>query len=172
MIRNICAAILLLTLLFSSMALAKPAPEFELQDLEGDTYSLADLCEEYDVVLIDFWEVPCVPCRELLVHLHEYYLELQDEGLGMFIISKDTAMTESGIEPYFKTNKYTWTVLRDADQEVSKDYGVKAPPATFIIKDGEIIYQHKGYSKGQEEEIYDALKKALAGEDLGELEDN
>lgn len=171
MIRNIFAALLLLILSFSGMALAKSAADFDLQDLEGDDYSLEDLMEEHDVVLIDFWEVGCIPCNELLVHLHEYYVDLQDEGLGMYIISRDTSLTESMIEPFFKTNKYTWTILRDSDQEVSKDYGVKASPATFLIKDGEIIYQHYGYSKGQEEEILEAITAALAGKDLGELED-
>jgi peroxiredoxin len=171
MIRNICAALLLLTLTFSGMALAKTASEFDLKDLEGDSYSLDDLMEEHEVVLVDFWEVGCIPCNELLVHLHDYYLDLKDEGLGMYIISRDTSLTESMIEPFFKTNKYTWTILRDGDQEVSKDYGVKASPATFLIKDGEIIYQHYGYSKGQEKEILEAITDALAGKDLGELEE-
>ena len=171
MIRNICAASLLLTLLFSGMALAKPAANFELDDLDGDSYSLEDMMEEHEVVLIDFWEVGCIPCNELLVHLHEYYLDLQEEGFGMYIISRDTSLTEAMIEPFFKTNKYTWKILRDGDQEVSKDYGVKASPATFLIKDGKIIYQHYGYSKGQEEEILEAITAALEGKDLGVLEE-
>lgn len=171
MIRFLSTALLLLVLLYGGNALAKAAPEFELDDLEGDSYALEDLVEEHDVVLIDFWEVGCIPCNKLLVHLNEYYEELKDEGLGMYIISRDTSLTENAIEPFFKTNKYPWKVLRDGDQEVSKDYGVKASPATFLIVDGEIVYQHYGYNNGQEDEIYEAITKALAGEDLGELEE-
>ncbi len=172
MIRSISTALMLLVLLFSGSALAKPAPEFDLDDLDGDSYALEDLVKEHDVVLIDFWEVGCIPCNKLLVHLNEYTEEFEDESFGMYIISRDTSLTESSVEPFFKTNKYPWKVLRDGDQEVSKDYGVKASPATFIIVDGEIVYQHYGYSNGQEEEIREAIVKALAGEDLGEIEED
>ncbi|MCB1218757.1 TlpA family protein disulfide reductase [bacterium] len=172
MIRLIATLLMLVVLLMGTNAMAKPAPEFELDDLEGDSYSLDDLVDEHEVVLIDFWEVGCIPCNKLLVYLNEYYDELKDDGLGMYIISRDTSLTESGVEPFFKTNKYPWKVLRDGDQEVSKDYGVKASPATFLIVDGEIVYQHYGYSNGQEKEIYEAIKGALAGEDLGDLEED
>ena len=157
----------LLLALVGSSVYAEEAQEFELEDLEGDEYSLEGLLEECDLLVIDFWQVGCKPCNELLVHLQEYYDEFKDEGVEFVIISRDTSLTLAGVEPFFKTNEYTFRVLLDTELEVSNDYGVKASPATFIINpDGEIIYQHYAYKTGQEEEILEVIEAYLAGDEI------
>lgn len=148
------------------VALAADAPDFELKDFDGDKYALDDMLDDCDLLLIDFWQVGCKPCNELLPHLQEYYNDYKDDGLNVVIISRDTALTLSQVEPFFKSNKYTFKVLLDTELEVSEDYGVKASPATFIIKpDGELVYQHYGYKPGQEKEILDAIKSNLDKEE-------
>jgi len=155
------------SLLFTSLAFAADAADFELEDLEGDDYALEDLLDECDLLLIDFWQVGCKPCNELVAHLQDYYDEYQEEGVEFVIISRDTSLTVSQVEPFFKSHEYTFRVLLDTDLDVSKDYGVKTSPATFIINtDGEIIWQHYGYKAGQEEEILEVIEAFLAGEEI------
>ena len=155
------------TLCFTSMAYAVDAADFDLKDLDGDEYALEDLLDECDLLLIDFWQVGCKPCNELVAHLQEYYDEFQEEGVEFVIISRDTALTVAQVEPFFKSHEYTFRVLLDTELDVSTDYGVKTSPATFIINpDGEIIWQHYGYKAGQEEEIYEVIEKYLAGDEI------
>ena len=160
-------AIVVALLLYGGIAHAASAPNFELEDLEGDEYALEDLLEECDLLVIDFWQAGCKPCNELVAHLQEYYEEYQDSGVEFVIISRDTALTVAQVEPFFKSHKYTFRVLLDTELEVSKDYGVKSSPASFMINpDGEIIWQHYSYKSGQEEEYVEVIETYLAGEEV------
>jgi peroxiredoxin len=172
MSRNIIALVIAGLLLFTGMAFgATDAPSFELKDLKVKKVSLEVLLSENNLLLIDFWQVGCKPCNELVAHLQDYADEYKDAGVEFVIISRDTSLTLSQVEPFFKSNEYTFRVLLDTDQEVSKDYGVKASPATFIINpDGEMIYRHFSYKSGQEKEIKDVIDKFLAGKKV-ELND-
>ena len=53
MIRLFATLLMVMVLLFAGSAMAKPAPEFELDDLEGDTYSLDDLFKIFE---LDEWQ--------------------------------------------------------------------------------------------------------------------
>jgi peroxiredoxin len=153
---------LLLLVLLTSSAFAADAPDFELKNLDGDKVSLEDLLDDNKVVVIDFWQVGCKPCNELLPHLQDYADEFKKSDVAVVIISRDTSLTQAQVEPFFKSNKYTFPVLLDGDLEVSKDFGVKASPATFVIsKDGEMHLEHFGYKSGQEKEIKEAIEKLL-----------
>lgn len=170
MFRTLLAAIAL-TLGLGLSAPAADAPDFELTDLEGNDVEMADLLDTYKLVVIDFWEVGCKPCNELLPHLQGYYDEYGDDGVEFIIISRDTALTQAQVEPYFKSKDYSFRVLLDGDREVSKDFGVKACPYTFVVQsDGKIIYSHFGYKPGQEEEVKEVIEKVLAGEELPEAD--
>jgi peroxiredoxin len=148
-------------------AYADDAPSFELEDLNGDEYSLEDLLDECNLLVIDFWQVGCKPCNQLLPHLQEFYDEFQEEGVEFVIVSRDTALTLAQVEPFFVAHKYTFRVLLDTELTMSKDYHVKASPATFIITpEGEMLLQHYGYKPGQEKEIREIVEAYLAGEDI------
>lgn len=160
-----------LCLVFTRLAYASDAPGFELKDLKGKKHSLEDMLDDSKLLLIDFWQVGCKPCNELMPHLQDYYDTYKDDGLEVVIISMDTSLTEAQVAPFFKSNDYSFLVLRDPDHEVSKDYGVKAPPASFLItSDGQLIYQHFTYKSGQEKEIEAKIKDYLAGKKVGEID--
>jgi cytochrome c biogenesis protein CcmG, thiol:disulfide interchange protein DsbE len=172
MIRTLLAALALaLALGLGLTAQAADAPDFELKDLDGDEVAMSDLLDTHKLVVIDFWEVGCKPCNELLPHLQDYYDEYGEKGVEFIIISRDTALTQAQVEPYFRSKDYSFRVLLDGDREVSKDFGVKACPYTFIVNsEGKIIFSHFGYKPGQEEEVKAVIEKALAGEELPEVE--
>jgi cytochrome c biogenesis protein CcmG, thiol:disulfide interchange protein DsbE len=166
---RIVSSLLLIAIfaLFAASAQAASAPDFELKNLDGDKVSLDDLLNRDKLLIIDFWNVGCKPCNELLPHLQDYYDKYKKDGVEVVIISKDTPLTQAQVEPFFKSNGYSFEVLLDGDQEVSGDYGVKASPATFVINgDGDLIYQHYGYKSGQETEVEDIIKRYLAGENI------
>jgi peroxiredoxin len=164
---------LVLALAVCGIAQAADAPDFELEGLDGEEYALKDLLKGCDLLVIDFWQVGCKPCNELVAHLQGYYDEYQEEGVEFVIISRDTALTLAQVAPFFRANEYTFRVLLDTELDVSKDYGVNASPVTFIISpEGEIIWQHYNYRSGQEKEIEEVIEKYLAGEKVEFPEDD
>ncbi|MDQ3023311.1 MAG: TlpA family protein disulfide reductase [bacterium] len=166
--RIVLIAFALLAMCFGS-ASAADAPSFELKNLDGKKVTLKKLLKDNKIVVVDFWQVGCKPCNELLPHLQDYADEFKKKGVAVVIISRDTALTQSQVEPFFKSNKYSFPVLLDGDQEVSRRFGVKASPATFIIQpDGNMVLQHFGYKSGQEKEIKETIEALLAGKDVKE----
>lgn len=164
---------LTLTLAVCGVAQAVDAPNFELEELNGTEYALEDMLEECNLLVIDFWQVGCKPCNELVAHLQEFYDEYQEDGVEIVIISRDTALTLAQVAPFFRSQEYTFRVLLDTELDVSKDYGVNASPVTFIINpEGEIIWQHYNYKAGQEKEIEEVIEKYLAGEEVEFPEDD
>ena len=167
--RRFLVSTLLLVLVCCGIASAADAPSFELKNLDGKKVTLKKLLKDNKVVVVDFWQVGCKPCNELLPHLQDYADEFKKKGVAVVIISRDTALTQSQVEPFFKSNKYSFPVLLDGDQEVSRRFGVKASPATFVIKpDGKMVLQHFGYKSGQEKEIKETIEGLLAGKDVKE----
>jgi peroxiredoxin len=107
-------------------ALAADAPDFELEDFDGDDYALEDLLEDCDLLVIDFWQVGCKPCNELLPHLQDYYDEYEEQGVMVLIISRDTAPRLAGRAVL----QEQWAHIQgaaDTELEVSVDYGEGLP---------------------------------------------
>jgi peroxiredoxin len=145
---------------------ADKAPSFDLKDTNGKKVSSKKLLKDNKLVVVDFWEVGCKPCNELLPHLQDYADKFKKQGVSVVIISRDKALTQSQVAPFFTSNKYTFPVLLDGDQSVSRSFGVKAAPATFVIApDGKLLLSHFGYKSGQEKEIHDAIEDYLAGKE-------
>jgi peroxiredoxin len=160
----------LLLIALGSVAQAADAPNFKLEALDGDKYTLDELLEDNKLIVIDFWQVGCKPCNELLPYLQDYHNEYKDKGVEVVIISRDTALTLPMVEPFFVSNKYKFKVLLDKELEVSGDLGVKACPVTIMVNDEkEIVWQHNGYKKGQEKEIKEVIELYLAGKDVSDI---
>ena len=56
-----------------------PAPDFELQNTDGQTISLSSLRGK--PVLLNFWKTSCYPCRLEMPFLQAIYNEWSDKGL-------------------------------------------------------------------------------------------
>jgi hypothetical protein len=63
----------------SEALVGKPAPDFELKDLQGQSVKLADLRGK--VVLLNFWATWCGPCRQEIPHLEKLYQTYKEKGL-------------------------------------------------------------------------------------------
>lgn len=141
---------------------AEKMPKFELKDLAGKKHTTTSLFKDYDYIVFDYWQTACKPCNELLPHLADLHKQYKDKKVAVVIISRDTALTVSGVEPFFKSHKYPFTVLLDTDLEVSNQLGVKASPVTFIVnKKLEILWRHDSYKSGQEKEIFAEVEKLV-----------
>lgn len=119
-----------------------PAPGFELPDLTDKARQLTDFKGQY--VLLNFWATWCAPCVEEMPALDKLHQQLQPHGFTVLAVSTDTVETAK-IEAFIRKLKVTFPILRDADQAISKKYGARDLPATFLLNpNGDVIAAAKG----------------------------
>lgn len=116
----------------------EPAPDFQLQDLDGQTISLRDLRGK--PVLINFWATWCRPCVFEMPYLQQIYEEWSGEGLVLLTIN--IGESPSKVEKFLETYNLSLPVLLDTKKNVARKYNITGYPTTFFIdKDG--IIQEK-----------------------------
>lgn len=113
--------------------LDKPAPEIDLETLDGDRVLLSELRGQ--PVLINFWATWCIPCRDEFPLMVTAYEEHQGDGLEILgIVHDDTA---DGARAFAADLGATWPMPFDADDVAWEDYiGVGMPTSFFVDRDG------------------------------------
>ncbi len=122
-------------------AAGSPAPDFQLQTLDGTSVSLADY--KGDVVVINFWATWCPPCRAEMPGIQVVYETYKADGLTVLAINaqEDT----DTIQAFLQETGFTFPVLPDPYGQAIRAYGVRSFPATFILnRDGNIDTIHQG----------------------------
>ena len=135
----------------------KTAPNFVLENLYGDYVELSEELGD-GPILLSFWATWCKPCLEELSELKEVYNNYKDKGFKLFAISTDNERTVAKVKSYVKSKSYDFPVLYDTNSEVARLYYARAVPFSVLIdKDGNIIYSHTGYMRGDEIAIRDKI---------------
>jgi thiol-disulfide isomerase/thioredoxin len=135
-----------------------PAPNFELESMDGKTVRLSDL--KGKPVFLDFWATWCGPCRRALPHTQDFSKKYADKA---HILAINLREDKEKVQAFMEQNKYTFRVLMDRSGETADAYRVRGIP-TFVVIDaeGKVALVKVGYGPGVEEELENALKKAIA----------
>jgi len=111
------------------------APDFTLQNLEGQSVSLSDFRGK--PILLNFWATWCGPCRFEMPFLQEIYDERSERGFVLLTVN--IAESPAKVTGFMTELDLSLPVLLDARSEISKVYGITAIPTSFLIdKDGVI----------------------------------
>ncbi len=118
----------------SSVAtVGKPAPNFELQNLDGQSISLSSL--KGKPVLVNFWATWCTPCVSEMPYLQEIHEDWSDRGLMVLAINIGDSASEA--EQFLQEHNLSLPVLLDTKKVIAPKYGIRYIPTTFFIdKDG------------------------------------
>ncbi|MDX8401481.1 MAG: TlpA disulfide reductase family protein, partial [Mariprofundaceae bacterium] len=109
------------------------ALDFRLPNLQGRMHGLP----KGEVVLLNFWATWCPPCREEMPSMAELYRKYAARGLRVLAVSVDRR--DADLAGFVKEYGLPFEVLHDADNAVSRRYGVFKFPETFLIgRDGRI----------------------------------
>ena len=162
---------ILFLLLFTALALpaiASGAPDFTLEDLDGDLFTLSDYIGEGPIV-ISFWATWCTPCKKELPHLQTLHDKYKDKGLTLITIAEDAPKTQPKVSPYVKSKKLTFPVLLDPDNEILHLFqGNTLPYRVVIDYEGDILETHQGYNPGDEVLLEKKINKLLNIESVDE----
>ena len=130
-------------------------PEVTLHDMNGKDVSVAALAQTGKPVIITFFATWCKPCMRELKAIHELYPDWKKEtGVEMYIVSVDQAQDIHKVKPLVDGNGWEYHVLLDPNGTFKRAMNVQHIPHMFILnRKGEIIYNHLGYTEGDEEEV-------------------
>ncbi len=144
------------------------APEFTLQNIDGEEVALSEVLEENEVVLIDFWASWCGPCIAKFPKLEELHAAYKDKGFEIVFVSLDDNYEDwkQGLED----NKVPGIHVADLEgirAPTAKDYGVYRLPAEFLVdSEGEILDRDVfvGDLKGMLTEHFDVEEQKEVGD--------
>lgn len=117
-----------------------PAPNFDLQTLDGGSLTLSEL--EGQPVVLNFWATWCEPCKVEHRHLQTAHRRFGDAVQFVGIVYQDTP---AAARKYLDKRRDLFPQVHDAGGRVGVDYGVTGVPETFFINaDGRIVKKHTG----------------------------
>ncbi len=132
---------------------ADKAPDFQLNDTDGNTISLSGYLGS--PVMINFWYIGCGYCIQEMAYIQEVYVEYQNQGL--IILTINITDSTASITEFMQNNDYSFTVLIDDTHATATTYNISGYPTTlFIDKDG-IIRERKPGAFRNKAEIEDSL---------------
>ncbi len=164
MIKKIC---LLLTIFFSTNIILsqekRSLPNVTVTTLEGKIFNIAELNNNKNPMVISFWATWCKPCKQELNNIAEVYEEWQNEtGIKLIAVSIDDTRSMAKVAPYVNSSDWEYEVYLDPNKNLCRSLGVSTVPHTFLINSKkEIVWQHRGYVEGDEEELYDEILKLV-----------
>lgn len=124
---------------------ADKAPDFTLKDLDGKDHKLSDYRGK--VVILDFWDTWCPPCREEIPGFVQLQKELGGKDLQIIGIALGREGKEK-VKKFAADYKINYpTLIFDGNQKLLNDYGgIRSIPTTFIIdKEGGIVEKLVGF---------------------------
>jgi peroxiredoxin len=137
------------------------APNFVLNDLEGNPVSLADFRGR--PVIVNFWASWCAPCAVEMPELQAAYEEYEEEGLVILALNQDEP-AETARAFFYDDMELTFTPLLDEDSIVASLYtSIDVLPTTyFIAKDGVVTAVQLG--PVTQEQVDDYMEQVTAGQ--------
>ncbi|MGD8535260.1 MAG: redoxin domain-containing protein [Candidatus Aminicenantes bacterium] len=142
--------------------LDSPAPDFALEDLEGQSISLADL--KGKIVIIDFWATWCRPCIESFPGMKQAVEKYRDNETVRFLFINSWERVEDwkkNATDFLIKNNYPFHVLLDTENKVITSFGVEGIPTKFVIdKKGKIRFKSVGFS-GSTEQLVEELSQMI-----------
>ncbi|MDT8304480.1 MAG: TlpA disulfide reductase family protein [Anaerolineae bacterium] len=116
------------------------APDFSLELLNGDTFSLSAMRGQ--PVVLNFWATWCPPCRVEIPHFEQASRKYNGQ---VVIAGIDDGEPVTRVRPFVQEMGMTYPVPLDEDSVVSRRYQVNSLPTTFFIgADGVIQNVHIG----------------------------
>jgi peroxiredoxin len=117
------------------------APNFELQDVQGQVVRLEDYSGR--PVILNFWATWCAPCRLEMPELQQLQSDYGDAGPVVLAINQEEPAAQ--VTEFFDELDLDLIALLDTNADVGAAYGAFFLPTTVVVdSDGVVAAVHRG----------------------------
>tara|TARA_B110000483_G_C18093301_1_gene502850 strand:+ start:624 stop:1118 length:495 start_codon:yes stop_codon:yes gene_type:complete len=144
-----------------SISQNRTLPSVDVKTLDGSSINITALENNGKPIVISFWATWCKPCKKELNTIAEVYEDWQVEtGVKLVAISIDDTRSMAKVAPYVNASDWDYEVYLDPNGDLKRAMGVSTVPHTFLLNSKkEIVWQHKGYIDGDEDELLEQIEK-------------
>lgn len=115
----------------------RPTPPLELPALDGPAWRLE--AQRGRVVALNFWASWCPPCRDEMPSLE--LMAQRHEADGMLVVAINFREGGGAIRRFVEQMALGLPVLRDAEGDAARAFGVRVFPSTVLIgRDGRVAF--------------------------------
>ncbi|MFO8055886.1 MAG: TlpA disulfide reductase family protein [bacterium] len=145
------------------LLLAEPenakAPDFTLDSLRGETYTLSGL--QGKVVLVNFWSSTCKPCLLEMPSFNKLYKKMEDKPFEILAVTADPrSMAENAVED--RDLDLLFPVLLDPEGKTAQKYEAYNMPTTYIIApDGTIDNKVLGAANWADDSVIEYINELI-----------
>lgn len=104
-----------------NLFVGKPAPNFTLQDSDGNNFSLSDYIDKNPVVIYFYPKANTPGCTTQACGIRDSFNKFNENNIIVLGISVDS---KESIKEFIKDHNLNFPLLSDENKEVSKAYGV------------------------------------------------
>jgi len=137
-------------------------PSIKVKTLNGQMFDTDSIVNDGKPIIISFWATWCKPCVTELNAIAENYAEWQEQtGVRLVAISIDDARTAGSVKPFASGKNWEYDIYLDTNGDFKRAMNVNTVPHTFLISSSrEVISQHTTFAPGDEEKLFEEVKKA------------
>lgn len=143
-------------------------PAVVVKKLDGTKVNTSTFTNNGKPIIISFWATWCKPCKKELDAINETYDELVKEtGVKLIAISIDDARSSGKVVTDVKAKGWEYDVYIDENSDFKRAMNVNNVPFTFLIDGaGNIVWSHNSYTEGDEEKLFENVRKLAKGESI------
>jgi thiol-disulfide isomerase/thioredoxin len=92
------------------------------------------------LLVLNFWATWCGPCVQEIPSLNVFQQKYADKGVVVVAISVDK--NPDKYKAFLQKIPVTFATARDANADISAQYGTFQYPETYLIKNGRVIHKY------------------------------
>ncbi len=128
----------------------QPAPDFNLNSLDGNSYRLSSL--QGKAAVVNFWATWCGPCRQEMP-LIQKYAERYPATLTVLAVNDGESIDT--VQAFVSELELDFPILLDPDQHVTDAYRIRAFPTTYFVdSSGAVRVVHVGVLNEEQLSVY------------------
>ena len=112
--------------------LGRALPDFTVNTIDGNVFTLSEALKEKDMVLINLWATWCPPCKMEFPFLEQAYEQYRDQ-VEVIALSVETNDTPAALKKYAESNGLSFPIGSDSTVGLGGIFATAGIPTSLVV---------------------------------------